>query len=415
MEKTHSRLRTPFLVACWALYDLANQFFALNVVSLYFSRWLTFEKGAPEWYYSVAFGAATILVALLSPLLGAMSDYTSRRQPFLVWFTLVSALFTSAIGAAPSVPAGLLFFMVAHFGCQMAVIFYNSLLVGIVDRERVGLVSGIGMVFSYCGAIVALYLIKPIVLRFGYQATFVPTGVLFLLFALPCLLFVRDPVDTNIEPHHWKKFFTVSALKDVLRALRRTVFFDGERLPLPVLLRAALCTLCAVNAVILFMSVYATRVFHLNETEIINLIAFSTVFAIAGSFVSGYLSDRVRLVRLLGVIFLLWVAGFILGATLADKRWYYAVGALVGCALGSTWVVLRACIIKYTPDALVGKAFGMYNLIGYISAIAGALFWGLALLAFRPLGETGYRLTLSLLSGFPLAGLYFLGKFPRES
>jgi MFS transporter, UMF1 family len=414
MEYTRSSARTAFLVVCWAFYDLANQFFALNVVSLYFTRWLTFQKGASEWYYSAAFGVSTLMVALLSPLLGAMSDYTSRRKPFLIWFTLTSTLFTAAIGAAPSLFAGLFFFMVAHFSCQMAVVFYNSLLVGIVDRKKAGLVSGIGMVFSYSGAIVALYTIKPVVLRFGYQATFIPTGILFLLFALPCLVFVRDRAGADIEAHHWRRFFTVEALKGVLDALRRTVFMSRGREPLPVILRAAFCTLSAVNAVILFMSVYATRVFHLNESEIINLIAFSTVFAIVGSFVSGWASDRVRLSRLLSAVFLFWVVSFVLGSTLSDKRWYYVVGSLVGVALGSTWVVLRAYIIKETPDALVGKAFGMYSLIGYMSAISGAIFWGIALLVLKPLGETGYRITLFLLSGFPLAGLYFLKKLPHE-
>ena len=78
------------MILSWSLYDLANQFFALNIVSLYFVRWVTIEKGVPEIYYGIAFGAASFCVALLSPLFGALSDYTRRKRVFLIFFTLLS-------------------------------------------------------------------------------------------------------------------------------------------------------------------------------------------------------------------------------------------------------------------------------------------------------------------------------------
>ena len=66
-------------IIAWGLYDFANTFFTLNVVSLYFALWVTVEKGAPEIYYSLFFGASTLAVAILAPIMGSISDILKKR------------------------------------------------------------------------------------------------------------------------------------------------------------------------------------------------------------------------------------------------------------------------------------------------------------------------------------------------
>ncbi|MFH0913409.1 MAG: MFS transporter, partial [Candidatus Omnitrophota bacterium] len=192
MKFSSQKLKNLSLILSWALYDLANQFFALNVISLYFVRWLTIERQSPEILYSIAFVISTFFVAVSAPILGAISDITARRKPFLIYLTLLSIIFTMVLGVSKNIFLGLLFFIIANFGCQTAIVFYNALMVNIAPRGKIGLVSGFGKMMGYSGAVLALYLIKPIVLERGYQATFFPTGILFLIFSLPCLLFIKD-------------------------------------------------------------------------------------------------------------------------------------------------------------------------------------------------------------------------------
>ncbi|MEW6101283.1 MAG: MFS transporter [Candidatus Omnitrophota bacterium] len=402
-----AKIRTGIEILSWSLYDLANQFFSLNIISLYFVQWIVLEKGSAEILYSFAYGISNFFIAVFSPVLGAISDAARRKRIFLVSLTIISVFFTIALGFVTSAFLGLLFFAAANFGCSTAVTFYNAQLVDISPKGKIGLISGLGRMFSYLGAILALYLIKPVVARQGYQAAFLPTGILFLLFALPDMIFVKDRegpggrIDYNL-------LFKKEKIIEALISLKRLLFNNQEAGGFSNFLKAAFFGTFGVNVVMLFMSVYAARAFNLNESEVANLIVFSTFFAILGSLVSGYLSDYLGHKRFLGIVFISWIACFILGAISKGVFAYHAVGALVGVTLGSTWVVLRALAVKIAPESKMAEVFGLFNLAGFLSAILGPLYWGLILLFLKGFGEWGYRVSLLSLALFTALGLIFL-------
>ncbi|MBL7151841.1 MAG: MFS transporter [Candidatus Omnitrophica bacterium] len=399
-------------IISWALYDLANQFFALNVVSLYFVRWLTLEKGAPEILYSVFFGISTLFVALFAPVLGAFSDAAGRRRPFLIYCTLLSILFTMLLGLADNIFLGLLFFAVANFGCQMGVVFYNAMLADIAPRRKLGLISGLGRMFGYSGAIITLFIAKPIILKSGYQAVFLPTGFFFLLFSLPCLIFVKDahPAPAGIV---LPQFFNKKSIFIFFNNIKSIIFSSGEFPLLSNFLKASFFGLCGINAALLFMSVYATRVFGLNEAQIINLVAFSAFFAVAGSFISGLVSDYLGHRRTLLAVFILWIICFSCGAFARNSTLYLVIGGLLGLTLGATWTVARALAIRIAPPERLGEVFGLFNFAGYLAAITGPLFWGLVLLIAGSFGTKGYRIALLSLNLFMFLGVWFLLRMPK--
>lgn len=402
------KVKKGVLILSWGLYDLANQFFALNVVSLYFVRWVTIERAFPEIFYSISFGISTFLVAISTPILGSLSDILNKRMPFLISLTLLSIIFTMILGISENIFVGLLFFAIANFGCQAAIVFYNALMVDIAPKNKIGLVSGLGRMLGYGGALLALYLIRPVVLRSGYQATFFPTAILFLIFALPCMLFLKDKKAKDKENISLVSLLKKDRIFEIFKQLKDTLL-NPHRFPgLPDFLKAAFFGLCVVNTIILFMSVYASKVFRLSEVQIINLVAFSTLFAIGGSFISGYVSDRIGASRCLMAIFTLWGISLSAGAFVRSISLYWLIGALVGIALGSTWTVSRALAIRLVPVEKIGEVFGLFNLVGYLSGIAGSLFWGLILLFFSRWGELGYRITLLSLTVFLSFAFVFL-------
>ncbi len=407
-----AKIKTGFLILSWGLYDLANQFFALNVVSLYFVRWVTIEKHTPEIFYSISFGISTFLVAVAGLILGAISDIVGRRQPFLLWLTITSVLFTISLGWINNIILALLLFIVANFGCQTATVFYNAMMANIAPAGKAGMVSGIGKVLSYSGAVLAVYFVKPVVLKYGYQAAFLPTGVLFLVFALPCLIFIKDK--SPQDRINLFSFFKKDQITAIFGSLRRTIL---ERQAFPNLvyfLKAIFFGFSAVNIIMLFMSVYATRAFGLNESQVIDLIVFATLFAMVGSFVSGYLSDRIGSKNALIATYILWIICFTFGALAKTLPSYWIAGALTGIALGSMWVVSRAAVLQIVPPEKMGEVFGLLNLVGYSSAIIGTFFWGVMLLFFSRLGAIGYRISLFSLNIFLLCGLFFLFRIKNE-
>ena len=399
-----NRISRHVRIVSWALYDLANQFFAVNIVSLYFVRWLTIEKKVPEIWYSLAFGVSMFFVAILAPFLGAFSDAKGRHKTFLVYFTVLSALCTVLMGFTNKVWVGLILFVIANFGCQEAVVFYNSLMLQVSSKETIGYVSGVGRMFGYIGAVIALLFTKPVVLERGYSSVFIMTGVLFLLFALPCMIFVKE-ISLQNNPLYFTK---EEGLRKVFKEFKEQFKFWKENYRLVNFLKASLLIFGVVNVIILFMSVYASKVFGLKEADIINLIIFSTFFAILGSIVSGILSDYFGYGKVFLSAFVFWVIALMSGTLIAHPFWYWAIGAVSGLSLGITWVASRAFMAKVVPKEKIGGAFGIFNLIGYLSGIIGPLWWGVVVFCLKGWGELGYRIALFSLVPFLVIGSVFL-------
>ena len=248
-------------------------------------------------------------------------------------------------------------------------------------------------------------------LKIGYQATFFVTGILFLIFSLPCMIFIKEELPEE-------KIGLISSLKkekllQIFRRLKMTIFDSYKFAELQNFLKASFFGLCVVNTIILFMAVYAGKVFGLTIDQLTDLFIFSTIFAIGGSVFSGFISDIIGYRRSLIGVFFLWGV-CLLGGGLLDVPFHWLIGALVGISLGSTWVIARALVIKLAPDEKIGEAFGLFSLVSYISGIVGPLFWGLILLYFSRFGKTGYRLAFLSLIVFIAVGVIFLLRMGKE-
>jgi len=398
------------LIVCWALYDLANQFFALNVISVYFPRWLTLEKGAPEIFYSVAFAASMIIVGICAPLAGTISDIQRRKKIYLIIFTLLSVVFTLVLGFIDNVYLALVCFVVANFGCQIAIVFYNALMVDIAPSERMGLVSGIGRMFAYAGAILALYWSKPIIIAYGYSSTFILTAAAFFLFALPAMIFLKE--ESSPAAKSLRSLLNRGTVIKIYVKIRQAFAGDTQFKEIRLFLLAFFFCLCALQTMTLFMSIYASEVFGLGETQVIDLIIYSTVFAVIGSVVSGALCDRFGNKNTMIGVFALWMLALLGGAFLAPP-FQWVLGAMIGFALSSTWVVARAWAVHLVPKESIGEIFGLFNLVGYVAGVVGPLFWGMMTLWLASLGVWKYRLSLLSLTFFIALAFYFLLKIPR--
>jgi len=399
-------------IISWSLYDLANQFFAINIVSLYFVRWLTIEKGVSEIWYSLSFGISMFFVAVLAPFLGALSDAQRKHKLFLIYFTVISVLSTIFMGFIDEIWLALILFIIANFGCQEGVVFYNSLIVHVSSGKNIGYISGLGRMFGYIGAVIALMFTKPIVLERGYKSVFIMTGILFALFALPCMIFVKEASSQNSHFYFTRR----KSLKEVFREFRQQFNFWKKDSRLMNFLKASLFVFGVVNVIILFMSVYVSKVFGLREKEIIDLIIFSTFFAIGGSIVSGVISDYIGYGKVFLSAFVFWIIALMSGVLITRPFWYWVIGAMSGLSLGVTWVTSRAFMTKLVPKERIGEAFGFFNLIGYLAGILGPLWWGMIIFYLRKWEILGYRIALFSLTPFLVVGTIFLLRvFPKSN
>jgi UMF1 family MFS transporter len=380
--------RIPLLsVGSWALYDFANTIFSLNIISNYFPQYIVNDNKLPDAVYAYPQAFALLLVALIMPLLGAMSDRAGRRMPWLVGFTLLCIAMTAVMGLAGNVWLVIAAYVLATIGFQTALVFYDALLPAVSTTLNWGKISGFGVGLGYVGALFGGLVVK-ILLGDNYknQDAFLPTTVLFLIFALPCFFFVREhhkgqvygnkSVDTTqqSEPLSWRNSFTQiwHTLQDALKV--------------PGLVRFLVANFFysdALNTVIIAMGVYATQV--IGFKEVFSVLAPATVAAVIGSWIFGVVTDRLTSKHTLVISLLLWVPVLVAAIFITDQLIFqWGIATLAGVALGSTWTSARTMMVELSPPDKLGEFMGIYNLTGKFSAVLGPALWGTTLLVLNP-------------------------------
>jgi UMF1 family MFS transporter len=370
----------PRAVVSWVLYDLANTIFSMGVVSLYFSLYVRDAVGPDraDAVYSVATAVSMALIFVVSPLLGAMTDRARRRMPFLIWSTIVCCACTALLARGPFA-LSIVLFVVANAVYQAGVQFYDALLPEVTTEANRGRVSGLGVGIGYVGSYIAVglgFLIED-------RATlFTLIAIAFLVFALPCFLFVRERGNPLPRPVlAWSAIR--SSLADTLDALRSTRRFPG----LARFLVGRVFYTDAINTVIAFMALYAVSVAttagRSSEAaeDLVRLVMMAAITcAIAGGIVWGRIVDRQGPKRTLTRVLQLWMITFVLAAAIGlfalPVPFLYAVAVLVGIALGGIWAADRPYMLRLTPPDRVGEFYGLYGMVGRFSAIVGPLIWG---------------------------------------
>ncbi|MBI3014256.1 MAG: MFS transporter [Candidatus Tectomicrobia bacterium] len=399
---------------CWILYDFANTIFALNILSLYFALWVTSDLPGGEYLYAPAFSLSMVAVALASPVLGNLADRMGNKK-FLVLFTLLCVGATAILPLSWGALSALALFIVANFSYQIGLVFYNSLLPAVSTPENRGRVSGLGVSLGYAGAIFGMYLVYPFVEPGVYQKlpewlravigslsvqdltlktgplrinAFLPSALLFLVFALPLFTGVREPLRDRVRPDR------APVLKEIWATLRA---LPGQR-DLALFLLANFLYEDVIHTVILVMAIYAEKAIGFSSQGAINLlIAISTVAAILASYVWGWLCDRRPLKGVMLWVLGVWMGALILALGITSQREFYAVGVLAGVGLGGVWVVSRLCLLALAPRERIGEYFGLYGVTGKVAAVVGPLVWSGVLLLFSYREDLKYRAAIAAL------------------
>ena len=408
----------------WALYDFSNTIFSVGILSFFFPLWLGDELGAGAGVVNYLAAGSALLVALVAPFLGAVADLRQRRVPYLVVLTVIAVLFTAGLDLAGNILLACALFAAADVAYQSALVFYNALLPGVSAGRGAGRVSGYGTALGYVGSIVALVALTFFVTDGaaikawlgplgGWINTgegqnsnaFLPTAVLYLLFSLPAFLFVPDravaqPRPVNLAGTYRSVLSTVGSMRGAYR-------------PVGLFMVATLLYTDAANTAVANVALYGREVFGMGQTEIRNLLLFSTVFAGVGSIGFGYASDRAGPKKALVWVLLTWLAAIVLTTAALAPWMLFLAGPLVGGALGGTWTVSRVMLVALSPPEQLGEFFGMYSIAGRLSAIMGPAVTAVLLTVFEPfVGTAAYRISIGSLALIMALGLFFLLRVP---
>jgi UMF1 family MFS transporter len=394
------RARVP---AAWAIYDLANTVFSYAIVSTAIGLWLTadtrFGQGPGQLIQGVAIAVSVGLNALVSPILGALSDRGGRRLPFLLFFTVLTIVPSAIIGPTPPL-VGAALFTVANFGYQAALIYYDATLSEVSYPATRGRLSGIGVGVGYVGTLLSAVVLLGLGITEKPDPIFLIAGILFAVFAIPIFVFIREPKAPASAPAAAPVAW--ADLRGSVTQIGLTVRHAREVPGLLRFLAGRFFYSDAVNTLIVVMSVIAVRGMRLTQGQFLYVSLVLVVVAVLAAFGWGRLVDRFGPKRTLIAVLASWVVGLLLGVvalalpgTTPGIAIFIAAGAIVGSGLGGVQVADRVLMIRLSPPARLGEFFGLYGLVGKGSQVIGQLLYGAIVFLFiDSLGNGAYQLAI---------------------
>jgi UMF1 family MFS transporter len=380
--------------AAWALYDFANTIFSYAVVSTAIGLWATdaarFGERDGNAVVSIAIVVSVALNALVSPVLGALSDRGGRRLPYLLAFTILCIVPTALIGPSPAA-VGIVLFSIANFAYQAALIYYDATLKVVSRPETRGRLSGIGVAVGYCGTIFVGLLL--ILFDVPLEGRFLVAAILFAVFAVPIFALVREEGSVG-RP-------TIRDLTTSWSQLRTTI---GHTRAVPGLGRFLLGRFFysdAVNTIIVVMTVVTVYAKGLSEGTAQIVLLTLTVVAVLASFGWGRLVDAWGPKRTLMWVLASWAIGLVVGAVSLGiggpigMVLFLGAGAVLGSGLGGVQVADRVFMVRLSPPERLGEFFGLYGLVGKGSQVIGQALYGITLfLLLDSLGVAAYQLAV---------------------
>jgi UMF1 family MFS transporter len=368
----------------WAFYDWANSPFTTLIITFvfpaYFAQGIVGDevRGQTLWGYTIA--ASGLIIALLSPLLGAVADAGGRQKPYMFIFTMLcivgAALLWFAEPQSGCAVWAMVWVALANIGFEFGVVFNNAMLPDITSDERLGRWSGWAWGLGYAGGLLALLVAlvgfvqpeAPLLGLPGNRAENIRivgplTALWFAVFAWPVFVFTPDRPATGLG--------LVASTQQGLTALRSTLSDLAGYRSIGRFLLAHMIYADGLSTVFAFGGIYAAGTFHMSLSEVITFGIVLNVAAGAGAFGFAWIDDWIgsRRTVLLALIGLLCTS---LTAVMAETPfWFWVSGSALGLFVGPAQAASRSLMARLTPLSRRSEFFGLFALSGKATAFLG--------------------------------------------
>ena len=380
----------------WALYDWANSAMYTTIMVAVFPIYFVKVAGAevPEssatQRLALVNSLALVIVALLAPVLGAVSDYRGSKKPLLALFMVIGVASIAGmffIGRGDLDLASALF-AISLVGVAGSIVFYEALLPHIARPHEIDRVSTAGYAIGYLGGGVLLAFnlawiqrpdwfglpsgpgLTPSEATLPVRLAFLSVAVWWVVFSLPLFRRVREP-RAALEPDEQAAANPVATaftrLGETFRALRsyRNAF---------LMLLAFLIYNDGIQTIIKMATAYGTEL-GIGQSALIGAILLVQFVGIPCSFLFGLLAGRIGAKRAIFLGLLAYTAISILGYFMKTAAHFYALAALVGMVQGGTQALSRSLFASMIPQHKSGEFFGFFSVFEKFAGIFGPLIF----------------------------------------
>ncbi len=400
----------------WALYDWANSAFITVVVAAVFPPFFVavaadgFERSEATRRFTLVTTIALAIIAVASPLLGAIADRAPVKKRMLLTFSTLGALATAAMGliGPGDWVLALVLFGLTNIAANGAFVFYDALLPHIARPAEVDRVSTAGYALGYLGGglllmVGGLAIGDPA--RFGLpdkttavQVLFVVTGVWWAAFTIPLMLRVREP---HLPPE--RRARGLAAIRAALGDLRHTFRELRRYRHATLLLVAFLIYNDGIGTIFRMASVYGAEI-GLETGQMISALVLVQFVGIPATFAFGWLAGRIgtRPSILLGLALYCLVS--VLGYYMTTTRDFFMLAGLVGLVQGGTQALSRSLFASMIPRDRSSEFFGLFAVFEKFAGILGPAIFTIAV----SLTGSSRPAILSIIAFFVVGGLLLL-------
>ena len=403
----------------WAFYDWANSVYSLVIgtvlLPIYYEA-ITEDAGLSSMHflgmdfyntelYSYTISLSFLIIAILSPYLASMADYSGKKRTFMKFFVYLGSISCMSLFLfdEETIWLGLTAALFASIGFTGSLVFYNAFLPEVAKPELQDRLSARGFALGYFGSSLLLILNLLMVQKPEWFAiehagaatrtSFLMVGVWWIGFSQYTFKYLPNgskkdgPQPKSMFMHGYEKLLGV--WKEFMRIprLRRFLF-------------SFFWYSTGVQTVILLASIFGKKVLSLEADQLIVSILIIQFVAIAGALIFSRLSGKIGNIKALGIAVFLWIGVCIAAFYVSGANQFYMVGAMVGMVMGGIQSLSRSTYSKMLPEThdhatyfsfydvteKVATMIGTFS-IGFIESITGDLRnAALVLMAFFVLG-----------------------------
>lgn len=403
-------------VRAWVMYDWANSAFATTmmaaVLPIFYSEvagsTLPSEQVATS-YWGLTQSIAMLIVAVLTPVLGAVADYSGRKVLFLRLFAYVGMLASLCfvfVGNGDYILASVLFIF-GTIGFSGGNAFYDALLNDLVEPDKRDYVSSRGYAYGYIGGGVLLVVNLLLIQKpgwFGLTSTLIGTYISFAsvavwwyLFSLPLFRRVKDRKrETQHSPGQyvaigfsriWTTFKRIRRYPELLKYLLAFWFFND-----------------GISTIITMATIYGKEI-GLQTSDLIAALVITQFVGIPCTLLFGKIAERLGSKPSMYISLSVYVLIVILGYFMSEGWHFYALAIAVGLVQGGSQSIARSIYSRLVPVDRAAEFFGFLSVSSKFSAIVGPFVFSVVGLAT---GSSRYGI-LALIVFF-IAGMALLAK-----
>ena len=373
----------------WAFYDWANSAWSAIIITFIFSRYFVdvlspnVDQGTLFWTWTI--GLSSLLAAILSPIVGSISDQSQKSKIWLISTTIIYALVALSLWFAEPNLINLFIIIILIFignlSYEISQIFYNGQLKLITNKQNFARISGFAWGLGYAGTVIIFIIYyglfflpaDPIIdldldSYENIRISFLITGFWILLFALPLFITFKDPVKDKLEAKNkiTESFKQIKITFNEIQKYKNLVWF----------LIARLFYMDGINAIFAVAAIYATVVFGMSTTDIIMLGIGTNIAAGIGSWVFSFIENRIGskntiVFSLISIFLISFIILFV-----DQKNLFIILAIVLSSFFGPVQSASRVYFAKSIPENKKFEFFGFYSFSGKVTSFIGTVLYG---------------------------------------